>query len=83
MKKVFDFSVTDIRDHTFAFGEMSADEIATKKTLFEAWQKSKAQPPQPAVSGENKPVSDVPKPAAAKPVFRPKIKPPGSNPPST
>jgi NADH-quinone oxidoreductase subunit I len=81
MTKVFDFSVTDIRDHTYAFAEMSDDEIASKKNLFEAWQKSKVQPA--AASGENKPVSEAPKSAAPKPVFRPKIKPPGSNPPGT
>jgi formate hydrogenlyase subunit 6/NADH:ubiquinone oxidoreductase subunit I len=81
MTKVFDFSVTDIRDHTYAFAEMSDDEIASKKNLFEAWQKNKVQPP--VASAENKPASDAPKSPGPKPVFRPKIKPPGSNPPGT
>lgn len=89
MTKVFDFSVTDIRDHTFAFAEMTEAEIAEKKNTFEAWQRSKATPPPPATPSPSppttqetaKPVSDAPKPAAPKPVFRPKIKPPGSSPP--
>lgn len=90
MTKVFDFSVTDIRDHTFAFAEMSETEIAEKKNNFETWQRSKATPPSPAAPSPSmpapegsKPVSDAPKPPAAKPVFRPKIKPPGSTPPTT
>lgn len=90
MTKVFDFSVTDMRDHTFAFAEMSDAEIAEKKTIFEAWQRSKTASPSPAAaspsppsSDGSKPVSHAPKPAAPKPVFRPKIKPPGSTPPTT
>ena len=43
MTKVFDFSVTEIEEHTFAFAEMSPAEIAEKKSILEAWQKSKAQ----------------------------------------
>ena len=85
MTKVFDFSVPDISEHTFAFAEMSEAEIAEKKSLFEAHQKSKTPPP--AVP-KNDPVNPGPssedaKPAAPKPVFRPKIKPPGPKPPTT
>src|SRR5688572_17148849 len=79
MTKVFDFSVPDISEHTFAFAEMSEAEIAEKKGLFEAYQKSKTTP---AAAPKNEPVnpgppSEEPKPPAPKPVFRPKIKPPG------
>jgi len=80
MTKVFDFSVTEIEDHTFAFAEMSPSEIAEKKNILEAWQKSKTPPP----TAEQKTApADAPKPSVAKPVFRPKIKPPGQTPPNT
>jgi len=42
MTKVFDFSVTDIHDHNFAFAEMSESEIAEKKRVLEEHQKNKA-----------------------------------------
>ncbi|MGC1240118.1 MAG: 4Fe-4S binding protein [Chryseosolibacter sp.] len=96
MTKVFDFSVSDIRHHTYAFAEMTAAEIAEKKIDFETYQKNKATPAAvvpavdakpaagtPAPAAEPKPATDAPKPAAAKPVFRPKIKPPGTPPPTT
>jgi formate hydrogenlyase subunit 6/NADH:ubiquinone oxidoreductase subunit I len=82
MTKVFDFSVTEIQDHNFAFAEMSAGEIAEKKRVFEDYQKSKVAPPRPAAPTEdNSP--ETSKPAGPKPVFRPKIKPPGPKPPTT
>jgi len=96
MTKVFDFSVTDIQEHTFAFAEMSEAEIAEKKNLLEAHQKSKASaaaartaPPSaaapvvtpPEQKNTDQPKPEIPKPAAPKPVFRPKIKPPGPKPP--
>ncbi|MEJ1241323.1 NADH-quinone oxidoreductase subunit I [Chryseolinea sp. T2] len=107
MTKVYDFSVTDIHEHNFAFGEMSEAEISEKKRILEEYQKAKAAPTQkevpavkeapaakeaddvkggPAVSGSTEgPVSDTPKageaPRPAKPVFKPRIKPP--SPPST
>jgi formate hydrogenlyase subunit 6/NADH:ubiquinone oxidoreductase subunit I len=80
MTKVFDFSVTEIEDHTFAFAEMSRSDIAEKKAILETWQKSKT----PAVAPEQKSSStEAPKPSVAKPVFKPKIKPPGQTPPTT
>ena len=88
MTKVFDFSVTEIGDHLYAFAEMSEADIAEKKSIFEAWQKSKTAPaaqatPSSSPASEHKTGAETPKPAVAKPVFRPKIKPPGSTPPST
>jgi formate hydrogenlyase subunit 6/NADH:ubiquinone oxidoreductase subunit I len=85
MTKVYDFSVTDIRDHNFAFAEMTPAEIAEKKKIQEDHQKAKAAPPVVAptstltTTGESKsePSAETPKPAGAKPVFRPKIKPAG------
>lgn len=94
MTKVFDFSVTDIQEHTFAFAEMSEAEINEKKVLFESYQKSKIAPPQPVVANQESvaPPKSVPstsnpeeaKPPLAKPAaFRPKIKPPGPKPPTS
>lgn len=97
MTKVYDFSVTDIREHNFVFGEMSEADIAEKKRLLEEHQKAKTAVPatpatepalqatQPAQTAsapapdEVKPNTEAPK--AAKPVFKPRIKPP--SPPST
>jgi NADH-quinone oxidoreductase subunit I len=78
MTRVYDFSVTNIREHNFEFGEMTPSEIAEKKKLFEDHQKNKVTPPSPTSSEEKKAESDAPKPA--KPVFKPKIKPPGQPP---
>jgi formate hydrogenlyase subunit 6/NADH:ubiquinone oxidoreductase subunit I len=83
MTKVFDFSVTDIHEHNFAFAEMSEADIADKRKKLEEHQKTKlaSQPSKPE-AGDKKPVAGTPLPAA-KPVFKPKIKPPGSSAPPT
>lgn len=91
MTKVFDFSVTDIDEHTFAFAEMSPAEIAEKKNSWDTYQKSKAAPtPSPRLESAppaqpKSPDQTTPgqAPPPARPVFRPKIKPPGSKPPNT
>lgn len=83
MTKVYDFSVSDIQEHTYAFAEMSDQEIAEKQQLLELHQKTKAAQAQgPAQSTDPAPSADTPKPPAVKPVFKPKIKPPGQTPPS-
>ena len=81
MTKVYDFSVSDIREHNFVFGEMTDSEITEKKKLFEEHQKNKVVTPPPTSSEEKKTDTDAPKPA--KPVFKPKIKPPGQPPSRT
>jgi len=83
MTKVFDFSVFDIKEHNFEFGEMSQSQIEIKKQDWEEFQiaKQAAKPVTPPLSSEAPAGSEPPKPAA-KPVFRPKIKPPGP-PPTT
>lgn len=83
MTKVYDFSVTDIRDHNFAFAEMTLTEIEDKKKNLEEHQRIKM-----AASATSAPGSEQPKkegeaaspPVGPKPVFRPKIKPPGTPP---
>lgn len=66
MTKVYDFSVTDIREHNFVFGEMSEAEIQEKRRILEENQKAKVAA-KPVAEGSAQ---------AAKPDFRPKIKPP-------
>ncbi|MBL0742544.1 4Fe-4S binding protein [Chryseolinea lacunae] len=96
MTKVYDFSVTDIREHNFVFAEMTEAEIAEKKKLFEEHQKSKAvaaaTPPAPTATivgtpEEKKDNGDAAvapaAPKVSKPVFKPKIKPPGSSTPTS
>lgn len=79
MTKVFDFSVTDITDHTYAFAEMSEAEIREKKNLFETYQKSKTTAPAAATPT----AAEAPRPGGGKPVFKPKMKPPGPTPPAS
>jgi formate hydrogenlyase subunit 6/NADH:ubiquinone oxidoreductase subunit I len=87
MTKVYDFSVFDMKEHNFAFAEMSEEEIAQRKKELEELNKSKAAAKAvtapPAVSStEVTPPAEAPKPAGAKPIFRPKIKPAGPPPTS-
>ncbi len=86
MTKVYDFSVSDIREHNFAFAEMTESEIEEKRKKLEEHQKNKAasQPTRPEAT-EQKPASAAPAKPVAKPVFKPKIKPPGppTTPPAT
>jgi formate hydrogenlyase subunit 6/NADH:ubiquinone oxidoreductase subunit I len=88
MTKVYDFSVTDIRQHTYAFAEMTPGEIQKKKIELEQFQKAKIEATKPVSPGQSSTPGatgspDAAKPTAAKPVFRPKIKPPGQTPPTT
>ncbi len=79
MTKVYDFSTYDIRDHNFVFAEMTASEIDEKKKALEEFQKNKAAQQAIAHTPSTEAKAEIPK--AGKPVFRPKIKPPG--PPTT
>jgi formate hydrogenlyase subunit 6/NADH:ubiquinone oxidoreductase subunit I len=68
MTKEYDFSVFDIRQHTFAFADMTEKEIDEKKKHWEEFQRTKTEAAATATT--------PPAPSAAKPVFKPKIKPP-------
>jgi formate hydrogenlyase subunit 6/NADH:ubiquinone oxidoreductase subunit I len=73
MTKVYDFSVTDIREHNYVFAEMTDQEIKEKIAEYE---KSKTET---QTSRTEQPVNPIEsKPSSPKPVFRPKIKPPDS-----
>jgi NADH-quinone oxidoreductase subunit I len=76
MTKTYDFSTFDIREHNFEFAEMTPAEIEEKKKLLEIHQQAKiatlaSNPAPPAGT-----LTDAPK--SPRPVFKPKIKPPGS-----
>ena len=72
MTKTYDFSVLDIREHNFPFGNMNDDMIATKKHEWDVHMKTKAA--LPPVKKEA-PTGAAP----AKPAFKPRI-PPASPP---
>lgn len=74
MTKVYDFSVTDIREHNFAFAEMTDEEVADKRRQLEEHQKNKTAASTVRPEGEEKKPAA---PTAPKAVFKPKIKPPG------
>jgi len=80
MTKVYDFSVFDIRDHNFSFADMTAADIEQKKKLLEESQQKKLAQQQTSenITSTEQQKNEAAKPAVAKPVFKPKIKPPSS-----
>jgi formate hydrogenlyase subunit 6/NADH:ubiquinone oxidoreductase subunit I len=68
MTKTYDFSVLDIREHNFPFGNLSEEQVVQKKHDWDVHMKTKA-----ALPPINKPEASSTGP---KPVFKPKIKPP-------
>lgn len=90
MTKKYDFSVFDIREHNFVFGDMTETQIKEKKENWEEHQRNKAAATAtlPVITAsENKTeLNATPPPATgAKPVFRPKVMKPSapSSPPTT
>ena len=72
MTKTYDFSVFDMQQHNFPFGNMNPDEIDQKKKVLEEHQKAKA-----AATDAAKPaLAASPQSAANRPTFKPKIVPP-------
>ncbi len=76
MTKTYDFSVFNIREHNFEFAEMTLEEIETKKKLFEEHQRAKAATQSVVSLPTNTSTGELPK--SPRPVFKPKIKPPGT-----
>jgi NADH-quinone oxidoreductase subunit I len=72
MTKTYDYSAWEVKEHNFVFAEMTPQEIELRKNEWEESQKAKQLETTPI----NQPVVSNP-PAGAKPVFKPRIKPPG------
>lgn len=82
MTSEYDFSVFDVKEHNFEFANLTPEQAAEKRALYEQFVKEKealkeaAQTAEPATeTSEEKP---APKPAfkpAFKPSFKPKPKP--------
>lgn len=75
MTPVYDYSVFNIREHHYAFAEMSATEIETRKQEWQQYLEAKEKVTTSGVPAT--PAATV----APKPVFKPRIKP--SNPPAS
>lgn len=82
MTKDYDFSVTNLKEHNFEFGDMSDELIAEKKAEFDVFQaaKDKAKAEAAALKA-SKPQTEnstkeagMEKPKAVNPAFRPKVK---------
>lgn len=78
MTKEFDFTTFDMAEHNFAFANLSPQEAQIKQQEWEASQKAKqVAAAATAEPSEVKPATTAPT-AGAKPVFKPRIKPPSS-----
>jgi formate hydrogenlyase subunit 6/NADH:ubiquinone oxidoreductase subunit I len=86
MTKKYDFSVFDIRDHNFVFGDMTEAQIKEKKENWEEHQRNKtaaATPPVVTATENNtESIEAAPAVPGAKPVFRPRVMKPAA-PPTT
>lgn len=76
MTPVYDFSVFDVKKHTFDFSELTPEEAEQKKTEYEAYLQAKKDASSES-SVDEKLQSPTPKPS--RPVFRPVIKPKGTS----
>lgn len=78
MTSEYDFSVFDIKEHNFAFGNLSPEEAEEKKRLYEQFVAEKEALKAAAKSTESADTSKAEsseKPVAAKPAFKPSFKP--------
>ncbi len=78
MTSEYDFSVFDIKEHNFAFGNLSPEEAEEKKRLYEQFVAEKEALKAAAKSTESADRSQTEsseKPVAAKPAFKPSFKP--------
>ncbi len=73
MTKTYDFSEYDVRNHNYAFSEMTPLEILEKKKVEEELlEKKKSDAVQKDSGGVVKPKAVPKKPGAVKPVFKPR-----------
>ena len=82
MTSEYDFSVFDVKEHNFEFANLTPEQAAEKRALYEQFvaekealkEAAKTAEPAPA-STEEKPVSKPAFKPAFKPSFKPKPKP--------
>lgn len=77
MTKEYDFSVFDLKEHNFEFGEMSPEMVAEKKAEFEVHAAEKAKAKAAAAAAKAAPSASASGDVAAKPKvggFKPKVK---------
>jgi NADH-quinone oxidoreductase subunit I len=79
MTSEYDFSVFDVKDHNFAFANLTPEQADEKRALYEQFVAEKeaakeAAKVMPAAS-EEKAANSEEKPAAPKPAFKPAFKP--------
>ncbi len=74
MTKAYDFSVVDIKEHNYAFAEMTEKEIADSKQKWDIFESARQQ----KLSSSTTENSEEEKSNAPRPVFKPKIKPEGN-----
>ena len=78
MTSEYDFSVFDIKEHNFAFGNLSPEEAEEKKRLYEQFVAEKEALKAATKSTESADTGhteSTEKPVAAKPAFKPSFKP--------
>ena len=78
MTSEYDFSVFDIKEHNFAFGNLSPEEAEEKKRLYEQFVAEKEALKAATKSTESADTGHTEsseKPVAAKPAFKPSFKP--------
>ncbi|MCZ2471687.1 4Fe-4S binding protein [Aquirufa ecclesiirivi] len=72
MTSEYDFSVFDVKEHNFSFANLSPEQAAEKKQLYEQFVAEKEALKQAAISSVEVKTEEVP--VAAKPAFKPSFK---------
>jgi formate hydrogenlyase subunit 6/NADH:ubiquinone oxidoreductase subunit I len=85
MTSEYDFSVFDVKDHNFAFANLTPEQADEKRALYEQFVAEKeaakeaakdvAKTAEPAKAAESASESTEEKPTAPKPAFKPAFKP--------
>jgi NADH-quinone oxidoreductase subunit I len=79
MTSEYDFSVFDVKDHNFAFANLTPEQADEKRALYEQFVAEKEAAKEAAkvmpVASEEKAANSEEKPATPKPAFKPAFKP--------
>ena len=78
MTSEYDFSVFDVKEHNFEFANLTPEQAAEKRALYEQFVAEKEALKEAAKTAEPAPASTEEKPAtkpAFKPAFKPSFKP--------